>query len=222
MRSEAEEESQSPKDIALAVFRFRARRGTGVFYALLSAIPLFTIFLNDLSVPSYAILISTVAASLGIWLIARAAGLRRFTQMSSTIDLVEGEEEERRRTGSRSVRFFKDLVTHILPIRVLPLAVFVILEIYGMNRLAVTVLFAWIVGLVSYNILVFSEKSKNRIIFRRVEDWVVVLSLLALLLLSALPIVGSLIDFSFLSPILLAAGVKSLYEAPEELVRGIE
>ena len=35
-----EERLQNPKDIALATFRFRARRGTGVYYALLSTLPI--------------------------------------------------------------------------------------------------------------------------------------------------------------------------------------
>jgi hypothetical protein len=34
------EEEQKPKNIALAIFRFRARRGTGVYYVLLSIVPI--------------------------------------------------------------------------------------------------------------------------------------------------------------------------------------
>ena len=60
-----EEQQQNPKDIALAVFRFRARRGTGVYYALLSTVPIFVGILESLSAPLYFILISVALLVLG-------------------------------------------------------------------------------------------------------------------------------------------------------------
>jgi len=65
-----EDQEQKPKNIALATFRFKARRGTGVYYALLSTVPLLVGILDTLSAPLYFTLISVGLLVLGILIFA--------------------------------------------------------------------------------------------------------------------------------------------------------
>ena len=93
---DSEQEQQNPKDIALAVFRFRARRGIGVFYALLSIAPLVAALLAYLSAPAYVSQISIPVIFIVIWLFARIAGMHRFYEMNDAISLFEGKEKRQK------------------------------------------------------------------------------------------------------------------------------
>ena len=104
----------------------------------------------------------------------------------------------------------------------MPLVAIVILDLIGLGIIAFIVLIAWFAAIIFYNIFVFSKKSPDSILHRRIEDWLVLFLAPTILLLSGFHILGSLISLAALSVILLAAGVKSLYEAPEELVQSFE
>jgi uncharacterized membrane protein YdbT with pleckstrin-like domain len=75
---ESESEGRDPKQIALTIFRFSARRGIGVFYALISTIPLLVTILKSFPTPGYVYVVSLVILMTAIWLTSRAAGMKRF------------------------------------------------------------------------------------------------------------------------------------------------
>jgi hypothetical protein len=99
---------------------------------------------------------------------------------------------------------------------------FAVLEIYNLNVYAALLIFVWVIVWVFLNVFSYSRQSKNRILSRRIEDWIALPIAMTLLILNALPVVGSVVSFSFATPVLLLAGIKSLYQAPEELVRSYE
>ena len=111
-----EEKQQNPKNIALAIFRFRARRGIGVFYTLLSIVPLLQALLTELSAPNEIIQISIPIALIAIWIIARMAGLQKFYQMMVTIDLFEGKKENKKASHKLTQILREGLVAPILPL----------------------------------------------------------------------------------------------------------
>ena len=89
---EAKEEEPEPKNIALAIFRFKARRGIGVFYTLLAIVPIVVAILEELSAQSDFLIVSVGLVVFGILLLARWAGMKRFSQMSAVMALFEKKE----------------------------------------------------------------------------------------------------------------------------------
>ena len=116
--SDLERERQNPKDIALAVFRFRARRGTGVYYALLSTVPILVGVLEALSAPSYFILISVGLLVLGTLFFARWAGMKRFYQMRMVMDLFEQKQKREKQENrlNRTLESARTVLVTLLPL----------------------------------------------------------------------------------------------------------
>jgi hypothetical protein len=214
---DSEQEQRNPKDIALAVFRFRARRGIGFFYALLSIAPLVATLLAYISAPAYVTQISIPVIIIMIWLFARAAGMQGFNQMYNAISLFEGKEKKEKPRNKLIEILKRGFVSPILP-----LVAIVIFDLLGLGILAFIVLITWIAAIVFYDIFAFSKKSSDSIVRRRIEDWLVLFLVPTILLLLVFRILSPVICLPSLSVILLAAGVKSLYEAPEELVQSFE
>ena len=185
---DSEQEQQNPKDIALAVFRFRARRGIGVFYALLSIAPLVAALLAYLSAPAYVSQISIPVIFIVIWLFARIAGMHRFYEMNDAISLFEGKEKRQKQRNKLTEILKRGFISPILP-----LVAIVILDLIGLGIIAFIVLIAWFAAIIFYNIFVFSKKSPDSILHRRIEDWLVLFLAPTILLLSGFHILGSLI-----------------------------
>jgi hypothetical protein len=136
--------------------------------------------------------------------------------MNKAIDLYEyGKENVKKRSD-----LFK--LVRTLFLFIFPFALFALLEIYNLSIYAALLIFGWVIVWVFLNVLSYSRQSKNRIFYRRIEDWIALPLAMTMLILNALPVTGSVISFSFATPILLVAGIKSLYQAPEELVRSYE
>lgn len=216
MAGPTESEERSPKQIALAIFRFRARRGLGVFYVSLSTIPSLAPILKAYSAPGYVYEVSLILLMTAIWLVSRAAGMKGFYSMNKAINLYEHGKQDTEK-GSELLKLVRTLFLYIFPF-----ALFTVLEIYDLSIYAALVIFIWVTVWVFLTVLSYSQQSKNKILCRRIEDWVALPIAMALLILAALPVVGSIIGFSLATPILLLAGIKSLYQAPEELVRSYE
>jgi hypothetical protein len=210
-------EERDPKQIALAIFRFRARRGLGVFYASLSTIPFLVGTLKLLSAPNWTYVAGLILLMVPIWLVSRAAGMRRFYNMNKAIDLYEHGQQSTLKKTSELLKLLRTLFLFIFPF-----VLFAFLEIYNLDTYAAIEIFVWVVVWAFLNILSYSRESQNRILHRHIEDWIALPITMALLILNTLPIVGSVVNFTFAVPVLLVAGIKSLYEAPEELVRGNE
>ena len=76
--------------IAARLFRFRARRGVGVFYSLISMLPIFSTILYATTTPLLTIL-GVVASTLAIWFVARLSGFGGFSGMQYSLDFLKGQ-----------------------------------------------------------------------------------------------------------------------------------
>jgi hypothetical protein len=174
--SDLERERQNPKDIALALFRFRARRGIGVYYALLSTVPILVGIMDTLSAPPYLTLISVGLLVTAILLLASLAGMKRFTQMRLAMDLSEQTQTPQKRPN----RLLEGARTAIITL--LPLVAAVVFQVTGSAILGSLVLIAFAAYIVTYYILVFSRQAQDSILPLRIEDWLVAVLPPALLL----------------------------------------
>jgi len=202
-------------EIVYRWFRFRARRGLGVFYLILSFLPVLGTIVGTLS-SSTALAI--VSASVGVvfsWLVARSTGLQSFGRMRSTIGLLKGSKGGGGR-GRRGDALFLFIVLW-------PWVAFAWASMAGTAPLEVLFAVVWFVELVAYRLLTL-RRNTDPIVDHRMEDWLVLVSLPAAALLSTVQIPGAqqFYGFMFLSPILLFSGLKSLYDAPKELVTSID
>jgi hypothetical protein len=81
----------------------------------------------------------------------------------------------------------------------------------------------WLVELVLYRVLTL-HRNKNPILDHRAEDWLAVVAFPLGAIISVVNIVPGQSYFGFLliSPLVLIAGLKSLYDAPKELVNNLD
>ena len=210
-----EEEEQKPKNIALSIFRFRARRGIGVYYALLSIVPILVGVLVSLSASLYFILVSVGLLVLGILFFARLAGMSRFYQMRLVMDLFD-QKLKHEKQGHRLNRLLESARTALV---LLPLVAAAIFEVTGSAVLGSIVLIAFVGYVLSYYFLVFSKQSADSVLPWRIEDWVVAVFPATLLLLSFFQAINATTYLVSLILVFLLAGVKSSFEAPQELVQ---
>ena len=214
-----DEEQQNPKDIALAMFRFRARRGTGVYYTMLTTVVVLIAVLEGLSAPFYFLIVATGLLVMGILFLAGLAGMKRFTQMGLAIDLLEQEQNPHRRRH-RLTRLLDGARTIVLTL--LPLAAAVVYVITGSAILGSSVLIGYVASILAYYFLVFSRRNVDSVLPWRIEDWVVVIVPPTLLLLFFFDVINSTIYLVLLLLTFLLTGVKSSFEAPQELVRVLD
>ncbi len=208
-----EEEEQKPKNIALSIFRFRARRGIGVYYALLSMVPILVGVLVSLSAPLYAILISVGLLVLGILFFSRLAGMNRFYQMRLVMDLFEQKQEKHRHRLNRLLESARTALV------LLPLVAAAIFEVTSSAVLGSVVLIAFVGYVLFYYFLVFSKQSADSVLPWRIEDWLVAVFPATLLMLSFFQEINTTTYLVSLILVFLLAGIKSSFEAPQELVQ---
>jgi DNA-binding MarR family transcriptional regulator len=210
--SDLEREYKNPKDIALALFRFRARRGIGVYYALLSTIPILVGIMDTLSAPSYLTLISVGLLVLTILFLARLAAMKRFTQMGLAIDISQQTQISKKRPN----RLLESART--VMVTLLPLVAAVVFEITGNAILGSLVLIAFVAYLVTYYVFVSSRQAKDIVTPLRIEDWLTAVFPPTLLLFSFFQVIDTTTYLTSLLLLFLLVGVKSSYEAPQALV----
>ena len=211
---EPREEERELRNIALAIFRFRARRGVGVYYTLLAIVPLFVGVMDTLSAPAYFTIISVGLLILGILFLARSAGMNRFYQMRLVMSLFEQEGEKR---GLALNRVFGSARTVLITL--MPLVAAAIFEVTGSAILGSAILIALVIFVITYYKLLFLKHSADSVLPWRIEDWLIVVFPSTLLLLSFFQVVGTTTYLVSLLLLLLLAGLKSSYEAPQELVQ---
>jgi len=137
--------------------------------------------------------------------------MKRISQMTHVMGLFEQNPEKmenRLINGARTV-----LVT------LLPLVAATIFEVTGNAILGSAVLIAFVVYVIAYYILVFSKQSTNSVFPWRIEDWLVAVFSPTLLLLSFFQLINTTTYLISLLLLFLLAGIKSSYEAPQELVQ---
>jgi len=212
--SQLEGQRKEAGDIVYRWFRFRARRGLGLFYSLLSVLPVFGSILGTLFVSENVTLVGVTVGIVCVWIVSRTAGFQGFGRMRGTIDLLKGDDSN----GGSELR----RTTTFLLIAVWPWIAYAAASALGQQYLEVLFALTWLVEFVVYR--VFSlRRNKNPIVTHTIEDWLVVFCIPLAALISAIQIIpGSppFYGFVLVSPFLLLAGIKSLYEAPKELVAG--
>src|SRR5579872_3515081 len=76
--------------IAARLIRYKVRRGLGVFYAFITAMPIVGIVLY-LAVPTFLVVSGLIAGYLGIYVLARPCGFSGLTRIQSSLDFPRGE-----------------------------------------------------------------------------------------------------------------------------------
>lgn len=215
--SQLESQRKEAEDIVYRWFRFRIRRGLGVFYALLASLSLLGSILGTVFASQTLTIVCDTIALLLIWAAARAAGFRGFGRMGSTIDLLkEGGSTDGRSRSLRAAAIF-------VVVAVWPWVAFAAAAVLGQTSLEVLFALVWLVEFVGYSILSL-RRNKNPMVDHRLEDWLVVVCIPTAALVSALRIFHTtdlFFGFDLVSPLLLFSGIKSLYDAPKELARDL-
>lgn len=211
-----EQRRKEAEEIALSLFRFRARRGTGVFYASLSSLPPFAVILSNF-LSSYEVLGAFLCLIAGVWIISKLSGFQSFAKMSYTIELLRGSDSD--------VSKLRSFNPSGLILALWPWIAFALAEAQGLNSLAVIFLVIWIVQFTVLRVFSIDLRRKRKatvvILDRKIEDWIVTILFPVATGLLIVPGVLSL-GFLLASPVLLFAGIKSLYEAPKELAQDFE
>jgi hypothetical protein len=200
--------------IAARLFRFRARRGLGVFYSLISIIPLTGLILYA-TVPLLVAIAGVFAGSLAIWFVARACGFGGFSKMQYSLDFLRGERgttyDEKRGPwlswGSTSAWFLAIFW---------PWIGYSIANAAGYPILAAAFLVLLVAELVLIRRFSHSAEEQDRILERRAEDWAMALGPVFIGIMAILPGAPGW-AWALASPLYVICGTKSLYDAPREL-----
>lgn len=215
--SQLEGQRKEAGEIVYRWFRFRARRGLGLFYSLLSFLPLIGSILGTLFASEDVTLAGITVGIVCFWVVARVAGFRGFGRMRSTIELLKEDVP----MGGRS-QDLKRAATFVV-IVLWPWIAYAVATTMGNAPLEVLFALVWLVEFVTFRVVTL-KRNKNPIVGLRIEDWVVIVSIPVAALLSAFQIVSNappFFGFTLVSPLLLFSGLKSLYDAPKELVGGL-
>jgi hypothetical protein len=217
MFGELENQRKEAGEIVQRWFRFRARRGLGVMYLLLSLSILVGIISYDLTASIVVAIVCGTIVGVFASISGRLAGAQNFGKMTRTIWLLK--EDSTRKQSSEIYWTLLRSVAFLWPWLAYAAAV-----ILGLPAYAILFASAWLIELVIYRVLAV-RRNKNPILEQRAEDWLVLLAFPIAAMVSLLPIFpsGALFSaFILLSPLFLIAGLKSLYEAPKELVNSLD
>jgi len=214
--SQLEGQRKEAGDIVYRWFRFRVRRSLGLFYSLLSVLPVLGSILGTLVSQNVA-LVGVTVGIVCIWIAARSVGFQGFGRMRSTIDLLKEDDS----AGGRG-RELRRTATFLF-ISVWPWVAYAAASVLGQRLLEVLFALIWLLEFVAYRVFTL-RRNRNPIVSHTIEDWLVVFCIPIAALVSAVQIIPNaspFFGFVLGSPFLLFAGVKSLYDAPKELVGGL-
>ena len=193
------------------------RRGLGVFYSLVSFLPVLGYILGTVFAANSVTIVGVTAGLFCVWVVSRAAGFAGFGRMRSTLDLLK--ENDSSEGGSQDLR---SAATFIV-VAVWPWVAFALALSLGQMSLAALFALLWLVEFVAYRFLTL-RRTKNPIVDHRMEDWLAVVCIPIAALLSAFQIppgAPPFFGFTLVSPFLLFSGLKSLYDAPKEFAGGL-
>lgn len=192
-------------------FRFRVRRGIGMLYCLFSFLPVFGTLLYVISGSTPVAILGGTVAGVGSSIVFRTAGLRGVGKMSSTIGMMKGRSSP----GSLNRR-----ATSLLGLLLLPWVAYGAAVSFGQASVAAAFAVLWLAEFAFYRALT-AGRAIDPIIEPGAADWLAAVSFPLGAVLSTFPgLPDPLHYYGFLlvSPLLLLAGAKSLYDAPKELV----
>jgi len=208
-KAEFERYRRDAGEMAIRIFRFKARRGIGIFYGSFSIL-ITASFLLDLFFKSLVLLgIVWIAGGFAVWYLSRISGFVSFGRMQYTMSLLEDREAEGEwKQGVALVITYAN--------RIWPWLLFIVLIGFGYVYIAIWFPLIWVILLLVKWHRGFSKKGSIIIEFKA-EDWVFAVSLAIAAFLVIVPGVG-LDGFVFALPFFTFASLRSLYSAPEEFL----
>jgi hypothetical protein len=198
--------------IAARLFRFRARRSLGVFYSLISTIPLLALILYA-TIPLPLAIAVTVAGIIAVWFVARLCGFGGFSKMQYSLDFLKGERgtvyDERK---SRWLSWKRNFVWFLATLW--PWLGYILANAEGYPDFAAMFLVIYVAELAL--ILRLSRSTKeDGVVERRMEDWAFIVGDIFIAFVAILP--GAPVwTWALATPLFVFCGTKSLYEAPKE------
>jgi hypothetical protein len=206
--------------IAARLFRYRVRRGLGVFYSLIAIMPVLGIILY-LTVPILFVVSGLIAGYLTVYVVARFCGFEGLSRMQYSLDFLRGKRgkiyDEK---GYRWISWTKSFASFFLLIA-FPWLAYSIADQEGYTTISSIIIMILISSFVLIE-LCSRPSRKNReskgfsVLEKRVEDWAIIIGSFSIALLANVP--GAPVwTWIIASPIFLLAGIKSLYDAPKEL-----
>jgi hypothetical protein len=213
---ELETQRKEAGEIVYKWFRYRARRNIGIFYSLVSFFPVLGTILSGFSVSSTTIYIVMTVATCTAVFVARLVGMQNFGMMRTTISLLK-ENSKIRATHS-----YFEAASYVILV-LWPWFGFMVAASLHVAIVAILFALTWLVELVFFRIVVV-RRNKNPIIDLGIADHIIVFAFPLAAIFSVLGVLPNSTWFSpflLITPLVLFAGVKSLYDAPKELAGNI-
>ena len=205
--------------IAARLFRYKVRRGLGVFYSLIAIMPVVGIILY-VSVPLAFVVSGLIAGYFAIYIVARLSGFAGLTRMQYNLDFLKGKRGQiYDEKGYRLISWSKSFASFFLLIA-FPWLAYSIADQEGQTTLASIFILILIATFAVIEVFRRLKGKKDKDIFRvferRAEDWAIIIGSFSIALLANVS--GAPVwTWAVASPIFLLAGIKSLYDAPKEL-----
>jgi hypothetical protein len=201
--------------ITARLFRFRARRSLGLYYSLVSIVPVLGTILS-LTGSASLVIAGILAGVILTWSLARLWGFARFSKMQYSLAFLKGEKGEvYDEKGDRKLSFRRDLARFIAI--VWPWFGYIIAIVEKHPFIAILFPALFILELVLIKVLSSSsKKKKGDILQMKSEDWTMVLGCILIAMVAIIPGAPGW-TWTLASPIFLGSGIKSLYDAPKEL-----
>ncbi len=201
-------QQRQTEEIALRMFRFKSRRGIGVAYSFASVMVIITLIVSSvvqniyMTLAMVAITPSLVIFGSGIF------GYKGIGRMNHAIGLISG------RIGIDN----GSIALEILVVMTLtwPWLTFTALENFGYAGYAYVFPPIYVIELIAFLIIGFKTRSQVTIDWR-IEDTTFLISICLASLLVIIPEIGTL-GFELALPVWIVSGLKSLYDAPKEVL----
>ena len=199
--------------IAARLFRFRARRSIGVFYSLLSILPLAGVILvATVSIP-FAI-VAVASGAVVVWSITRSSGLSGISKMQYSLDFLKGKKGMVY-DANKDVWLARRTNLGWFLASTWPWFGYIVAIVEGSGLLARVFMLIFVGEFAALAVL--SRFPKVSSIFEwRIEDWAFITGDVGIAFAAIIPGAPSW-TWVLATPLFVLCGVKSLYDAPKEL-----
>jgi len=199
--------------IAARLFRFRARRSIGVFYSLLSILPLAGVILAA-TVPIPFAVVAVASGAVVVWSVARSSGLSGISKMQYSLDFLKGKKGVVY-DASKDVWLARRTNLGWFLASTWPWFGYIVAIMEGSGLLAGVFMLIFVGEFAALAVL--SRFPKVSSIFEwRIEDWAFIMGDVGIAFAAIIPGAPSW-TWVLATPIFVLCGVKSLYDAPKEL-----
>ena len=196
------------EEIALRLFRFKGRRGLGVLYSAATMLLLIEIITFELAGSALLVIPEILVGVVAVWYATAKSGFSGLARANESIRLLKGEVNAKERV-------LLGILVRIVALNIL-WVIYNSLVITGYTQFA----FVFPVGYAVASTAIFLSRYANKtdiIINWRVEDWVFQFMVAAASIAVLVPWINVL-GFVLATPVLIWTGMKSLYDAPKEML----